>query len=157
MSASHPTTAPVAGLCRYCACQDESPCEAGGCAWSDDARTICSLCAESVHIAAELVAILGVVATNPKAGIRIATAKWERLALEQQRVLVLTCRATIEGIRDALLAALGDDAIAAGVELSIISGFLLERFSDQVTEDDSTSRAVIRLLEPHIGSRIVLP
>lgn len=145
-----------ADTCKFCDCTEAFPCE-GGCAWSDDARTVCTICAESARIAGELVAILGVVAANPKAGIRLATAKWELLPLEQQRLLVGTCRATIDGIRQALIDALAEDAIAAGVELNIISGFLLEKFADQVTDTDTTSSAVIRLLEPHIGSRIIMP
>lgn len=144
------------GTCRYCACQDATPCE-GGCAWADADETLCSVCAEAARITSELVQILGIVATNPKAAIRLSAARWELLSLEQQRVLVMTCRATIEGIRLALIDALGEEAVAAGVELNIISGFLLEKFQEQVTEDDTTSSAVLRLLEPHIGSRIVLP
>lgn len=151
-----PTVTPAAGTCRYCRCTEEQACD-GGCGWSDDAQTICTLCAESARIAAELVAILGVVATHPKAGIRLATAKWDLLPLEQQLVLVMTCRATIEGIRAAILEALGEDAVAAGVELNIITGFLLEQFPDKVTDADTASSAVMRLLQPHIGSRIVMP
>ena len=145
-----------ADTCRYCDCQEFAPCE-GGCAWANEDRTICSSCQAAVDIASELVKILGAVATNPKAGIRLATAKWELLPLAQQRLLVMTTRATVEGIREALLEGLGTDAVAAGVELNVIGDFLLERCPDQVGEEDSVSAVVLRLLDPHVGSRIVLP
>jgi hypothetical protein len=147
---------PVRGVCRFCACTEAEACD-GGCSWADDAQTICSTCQAAAEIAGELVSILGIVATSPGLSLRIATPKWERLTLDQQRVLVMTCRATVDGIRQALLEAMSADAVEAGIELNIISGFLLEKCSDQIAEDDTPSQAVIRLLSPHIGSRIVLP
>lgn len=144
------------GTCVYCACTEAQACE-GGCAWADATESICSSCAVAAAIAGELVAILGAIATNPKAGIRLATAKWDALPLAQQRVLVMTCRATIDGLRIALKDEMGLDADCAGVELSLITGFLLERCPDAIGPEDSASDVVIRLLEPHIGSRIVLP
>jgi hypothetical protein len=39
---------PIAGMCRYCRCTERRAC-AGGCAWLDSARTVCSnpACGES--------------------------------------------------------------------------------------------------------------
>lgn len=39
---------PDAGICRGCGCTDEHACE-DGCAWADDAHTLCSRCAEAAE------------------------------------------------------------------------------------------------------------
>jgi hypothetical protein len=50
-----------------------------------------------------------------------------------------------------------EEAAEAVIELNVISGFLLERCPDKLGPEDTASDVVIRLLEPHVGSRIVLP
>lgn len=144
------------GICQFCGCREHAACE-GGCAWANAEETICTRCAAAVDIASELVTILGVIAAAPKSGMRLATARWELLPLEQRRTLVQTVRATVEGIQQALHEALEADVQEAIVELNAISGFLLERCPDRVGDEDTTSDVVIRLLEPYVGSRIVLP
>lgn len=145
-----------ADTCKYCGCQEFSPCE-GGCAWADENKNLCTVCAHAAQLAGELVVILGAVAANPRLGIRLATAKWEALTLEQQRQLVMTMRATVDGIRSAIFDAIADDQITAAVELNVITEFLLEKCPDQVGDEDSVSDVVMRLIEPHIGSRVVIP
>jgi len=145
-----------AGTCKFCLCTERRPCD-GGCAWVNPDQDICTQCQAAVDIATELVQILGVVAANPKAGLRLATPRWEALTLDQQRVLVMTCRATVDGIRQALVEAMSADAVEAAIEINTITGFLLEKCGDQVGEDDSVSDVVLRLLSPHVGSRIVVP
>jgi hypothetical protein len=145
---------PVA--CLYCGCTEHAPCD-GGCAWANAEETICTVCQAAVDIAAELVTILGVVAANPKAGLRIHSAKWTALTVDQQRVLVMTTRATIDGIRAALLESIAEDAVAAALELNVITGWLLEKAPEAIGVEDTASDVVIRLLAPHVGSRIVLP
>lgn len=142
--------------CTWCGCTEDQACE-GGCGWADDAHTICSACAGPREIAIELVKILGAVVTNPKAGMRAAAGTWDELTTEQQHMLVETCRATVEGIRLACLGAVELQAQEAVIEFNAITTFLLEKCPDQVGDDDTLSQVVVRLLEPHVGSRIILP
>lgn len=147
------------GVCRFCGCSETQPCD-GGCSWSGDDQTLCSSCAAAVDLASDFVRILGVVTATPKAGLHRITATWSALSLAQQQLLVMTCRATTDAIQQALLEALDvipDDAVTASIELSILTRFLLDRLPQAIGEDESVSEVVIRLLEPHIGSRIVLP
>lgn len=146
----------AAGTCRFCGCTDAEACD-DGCRWVDTGQTTCSICHFAAGLAGELVAILGVVAAHPTAGIRLSTTTWQELPLEQQRVLVMTCRGVVEGIRDVLLETVRDEGVEAAIELSTIGRFLVERCPEAVAGDTSMSEVVIRLLEPHIGSRIVLP
>lgn len=39
---------PRAGICRVCGCTQSHPC-AGGCAWTDDTRTLCTACARKAR------------------------------------------------------------------------------------------------------------
>lgn len=145
------------GICTHCSCTEHNPCS-GGCAWTDDDRTVCTQCAAAVDIASELVKILGAVAAHPKAGIRLATARWELLPPEQQRTLVMTMRATVDGIRQALLDQLTEEAVVAAIEFNAIQGFLLERCPHELERDEERlSDVVMRLLDPHVGGRIVMP
>jgi hypothetical protein len=146
----------VMKTCIYCGCSEAEACE-GGCAWADETQTVCSICASAAQTAAELVKILGVVLTK-HVGATVAFAEWDQFATEQQRLLVMTCRATVDAIRDGLLQALGEDAVEAQMEVAVLARFLLARCPEELQEEnEGLSDVVIRLLEPHIGSRIVLP
>lgn len=144
-----------AGTCQYCGCTEAEACD-GGCSWADSTHTICSRCMTPADIAVDLVRILGSVLA-PSRGLASAGPSFDVLPEEQRRVVVATCRAAVEAIRLALLEALTDDNLQAAVELNVIANFLLEKCPDQVlNEDEALSQVVIRLLEPHVGSRIVL-
>lgn len=146
----------TSGTCRFCSCQEHTPCE-GGCSWADDARTICTQCEYAAAVARELVKILGVLATNPKAAIRLTTAKWELLEHASQQALVMTVRATVEGIRGAVAEMMTADAIDAVVELNAIAGFMFEHCPEELAgEGEQLSDVVRRLLTPHVGKRVVL-
>ena|ERR1051325_7828921 len=147
----------MAGTCRYCSCTDEEACD-GGCSWADESRSICSTCAVTLDIAKHLVTVFGAVVASPKAKLQTSVeARWEALTDEQQKVLVFSCRGVMEAIRDGLRAGLDDDALANRQEIETIADFLLEHADacDNGT-DESISAIVIRLLTPHVGSRIVL-
>lgn len=136
-----------AGTCRICGCTDEAACE-GGCSWADAAQTLCSLCLEAALIATQFVDVIGAVMATRK-----LPPTWKALSAAQQQLLVMTCRATAEAIQEGLQE--GFDSGPAQ-ELAAIVEFLQ---SHQVTAPDaeSISATVIRLLQPHIGSRIILP
>lgn len=145
----------MAGTCVHCACTETTPC-AGGCAWADPERTICTVCATAAETARELVRVLGITATEAT-GLRLATARYDLLPLAQQTILVTLCRAMVDAIRDGLLEALHDEATAAIRESDRLSGFLLEHFAAQIGEEETTVDVVTRLLTPQIGKPYVLP
>jgi hypothetical protein len=144
------------GVCRFCACQEHSPCE-GGCAWTDASQTLCTACLGAVAILIELVKELGVTAAKPRHGIHVARADWEKLALEQQRILVGVCRRWLDGVERMIAADFSARAIENGEDLDGLAAFLLERCPDELRGDESPVAVVIRLLEPHLGGRIVMP
>ena len=142
------------GLCRYCACSETNPC-IYGCAWTDDTRTLCSVCADAVGTARALVDAAGVaIATE---GIRLVTSSFDRLPLERQAILVKTCRELVDSVREGIALALNDEAIEAVRQVDTISGFLLEHFPQEVGDDDTAADVIARVLTPHIGSRIIVP
>jgi uncharacterized protein with PhoU and TrkA domain len=150
----------MSGLCRYCSCRDETPCE-GGCAWVDADQTLCSVCFAAAEIAEHVVTVLGRVLTmkqHLKQTGSVAVS-WDELEVKDRRLLVMACRATVEAIREGLAVAIGADAVAATVELTTITDFLLDTCPEQVdlAADESVSAIVMRLLEPHVGHRIVVP
>jgi hypothetical protein len=146
----------TAGVCRYCRCTEAQACD-GGCSWADASETICSRCQAALEIAGELVSILGVIEANPKSGLRLTHGSWDALIPDQQRLLVLACRTMVDGLSAAILEGFNLEAMDAGIELNIISNFLLEQCPEQLTEDEAVSQVVVRLLQPHLGNRIVLP
>lgn len=144
----------IAGTCKFCGCQENAPCEFG-CGWADDDQTLCTQCEYSATVARELVKILGIINT-PKAALRISTARFELLDHESQRVLVMTIRATVEGIRTSVAEVLTTDAVEAVVEMNAIAGAVLEFCPTELGEDDQLSDVVRRVLERHAEKRIHL-
>lgn len=142
--------------CQYCRCTEAQACD-GGCAWANPEETICTLCASAAETASELVRVLGAVVDQAKVGMSLAFLVWEQLTLEQQRVMVMTCRATVDAIRQALLETMAEEVLEANAEITLIANFLTEKCRPQLDEEETVSANVIRLLEPHVGSRIVLP
>lgn len=142
--------------CVYCGCSEAQACD-GGCSWSNPEQTICTLCASAAETAAELVRVLGAVVDQAKVGMSLAFLVWEQLTLEQQKVMVLTCRAVVDTVRVGILEAIGEEAQIAVGELHLLTQFVLEKCPDQIRDEDALSDVVIRLLEPHVGSRITLP
>jgi len=144
------------GTCRFCGCQEADPCE-GGCAWTDETRTLCTACVPAEAFIRDFIPILGAVERNAKAPVRVVIDRWDALTLKSQRVLVMVTRAMMDVLRDALLDDITDETIRAGAELNAISGYLMEHCRDEMRPGDTLSGLVIRLLEPHVGNRIVLP
>jgi hypothetical protein len=142
--------------CRFCSCSNETPC-AGGCAWTDETRTVCSQCQAAVDVAEKLIAVLGQVITRQMPKRRLALPTWADLELPEQQLLVMACRATVDAIQEALLEGMTVDAVSAGIELNALEGYLLERYPEELQTDEPTSAIVMRLLEPHVGARIVVP
>jgi len=146
----------MAGTCRYCGCTEAAGC-VGGCSWEDATQTLCSICAAAAKTATELVQILGVVLTK-HIGATVAFTDWAQFTEDQQRLLVMTCRATVDAIRDGLMQALGEDAVESQMEVTVLTRFLMYRCPEELHhEDEGLSDVIIRLLEPHVGSRIVVP
>lgn len=146
----------MAGTCRFCTCTDTDGC-AGGCNWADAEHTVCSLCLAAGEIA-ELVWTV-VVAVGPRARppIPLAPIPWEALAFEQQQLLVMGCRRTVEGFRDTLRDELADDAFAVATDFGVIGNFLEQHFPEALTDEaEPLSAILIRLLTTHVEKRIVL-
>jgi hypothetical protein len=146
-----------AGTCRFCSCIETRPCD-GGCAWTDDTRTLCTACLAAATIAMELVRILGIVSATPKADVHLTKAgSWDGITLEQQRGLVLACRTYLAGVNQVLETELGEQARDNAEELDVIASFMLDKCPDELTrEGEPLSAIVVRLLTPHVGKRVVL-
>ena len=136
-----------AGTCRHCGCTAERPCD-GGCAWTDDTRTLCSRCAFGEQVAR---VFLEAIQAVPRPG-HIGPSD------PLPSVFVMTCRAVMEAVREEFLAAIGEEAASAAVELGQLAAFLYERFPTEMETADAADKrvvdVVVRLLEPR---RIVLP
>jgi hypothetical protein len=147
------------GTCVYCGCTETTPCE-GGCAWADDSQTLCTVCLGAGAVAIELIAALGIVAAKPDAKLRLTKpSTFDALDIEAQRQIVGTCRRWLDAIQLHVAGELGERAIANGEELDVITAFLLEHCPEELARvpDQSLGQVVIRLLEPQVGRRIVLP
>lgn len=98
------------GVCRYCCCEDHTPC-LFGCAWTDDTRTLCTAC-RSAEVLAEVclrVQAAAVRQTFPPIGL--VTSAWSGLVFEQRQILVMAMRMVREEIaRQVLEAQLGQEA-----------------------------------------------
>lgn len=144
------------GLCTFCGCSDTNGCE-GGCAWANEDHTLCSYCAAAIQIAQRLVEIFGKVAPRARPPIALPAPSWDDLILDQQQLLVMACRRTVEAFKESLLEEMTADGIGAMLELHRIGDFLAASCPEEIREDETRSEAVARLLGPHVGSRIVLP
>lgn len=69
----------------------------------------------------------------------------------------MACRRIAEATREALIDELSEDAVGAIVAVNSLAQFLTERCPQGLTADEPIPDVVIRLLTPHVGSRIVLP
>lgn len=124
----------------------------------DDDETLCSECSRAEEIARAIVEVFSRLSALKHPRLPIPPASpWEAFTLEQRRGLIMTCRGTVEAFRDGLFAAMTQDAVEAIEQLNRLQDFVDERQPDAVREGEDLAAALIRLLEPHIGSRIVLP
>lgn len=157
MELDQPETADdlVAGVCRFCRCEELKPCD-GGCAWTDETQTLCTTCLNAVAVLQVIVQALGIFAAKPKHGIHISKARWDALELQEQRGLVMQFRLWIDQVQDHLAAEMGETAQANAEEMDAIASFLLEQ-EVQVEAEETLSAVVIRLLGPQVGSRIIVP
>jgi hypothetical protein len=149
----------VSGTCRYCTCTDDRACE-GGCSWADDAHTVCSHCQAAKEIAEKVVEVLGHLTVLRHLKTARAPAEgvtWTDLDTKSQRLLVIACRGTVEGYRDAIVSTMTEDAVTAIHELNVILDFLEASCpAADLRDEESVADTVIRLLAPHVGSRIVV-
>lgn len=144
------------GSCRFCQCTETAACE-GGCSWADDARTVCSQCASAAAIADTFLLAL---ARVPVAEGHVPVARFSSFSVETQTALVTTCREVSASWVTATADALSDDAqdaLAAAAELDRIALYLATRARHELRDRESISGMVMRLLEPHVGSGLVLP
>jgi hypothetical protein len=145
----------TAGICRHCGCSETNPC-IYGCAWTDDTRTLCTVCSDVVDTARELVTAAGVQIGG--SGIRLVTTDFDKLPLERQTILVKACRELVDSVRDGIALAMNDEAIEAIRAMDRLSGFVLEHVPEaEIGAEETAIDVAMRLLQPHLGSRIVLP
>jgi hypothetical protein len=143
----------VAGSCRFCGCTEEAACP-GGCAWTDDSQTLCSQCLTVVDVAIAFVDALGVVMTGPQALTRRRESAWAALSIEAQRQLVSALSTHLEDVYDEIAQSIMDEAF---LDSRTILEFLQARCPEQLDHDkEPLGQLVVRLLEPHVGSRLVL-
>jgi hypothetical protein len=146
----------MAGTCMFCVCTDDASCE-GGCCWANDDHTVCSLCAAALTLAELAFTIVGQVGPRARPPIPLEAITWDALTFEQQQLLVMACRRTVESQQETLIEILGEDAVAMATDAGILTDFLEQHFPGAVVDDDEPlSAVVIRLLTPHVEKRIVL-
>lgn len=144
------------GECTFCACTERAPC-AGGCAWTDETRTLCTACLEARGLAAQLLEIVVIAGKRSRPFLSFGgDVTWDTLAGDQAQLLVMAVRAVLERVQQAL-AELDDTAVAAIGECDRIHAFLLAHCPEQLRDETSLGEVVTRLLEPHVGSRIIVP
>lgn len=143
------------GTCRVCSCTDANACE-GGCSWADDAQTICTLCLDASELAAKVLGILGQLGPRMRPPIVLPSPAWPDLTFEQQQLLTMAHRRIVEANREMLLEEISQDAINAMISQRAIVQFLAEHCPQHLVADEPVDELVIRLLEPHVGSRVVL-
>ena len=78
------------GTCKFCGCTDAQAC-AGGCAWIDESRTICTRCDSAESVALAYTALFEAVARQAWRGLSPA---------EAQAIVVLGSRRLIEFQRE---------------------------------------------------------
>lgn len=146
----------IAGTCRYCVCTDAVGCEAG-CSWTDDTQTLCSLCQDAEDLAQKVVDLFGRVGPMLRPPAALPAPAWADLIFEQQQVLVMAHRRIVEATRETLIEEVSEDAIGAMVACRSLAKFLTSHCPQHLEGDEPIEDVVIRLLEPHVGSRIVMP
>lgn len=146
----------ISGTCQYCACTDDRGCE-DGCSWMDDTHTLCSLCHGAQELAIRVLAIFGAVGPLLRPPVALPVPAWTDLTGDQQQVLVMAHRRTAEAMRDALMEGMTDEAIDAIVATRGLLQFLTTHCPQALRDDEPLELTVIRLLEPHVGRRIVIP
>jgi hypothetical protein len=145
----------VAGACRFCGCQEDTPCP-GGCAWTDESQTLCTHCLTLVEVAITFVDALGVAMSGPRSLMRSQVSAWTALSIAAQRQIVAALHTHLEDTYDEIAQSIMDEAF---LDSRAITEFLDARCPEELEKDDTEplGAIVIRLLEPHVGSRLVLP
>lgn len=151
---------PTTGTCRYCECTDDKACEVG-CAWADDAHTVCTVCQTAVTVAETFLTVFNEVRFRERPQ-RLADrdVTWAALTPHHQRVLVMCTRAVCESWVETNLAQISEEAmehLAAANELGIIATFLATKAPHELRAHETVSQMVTRLLEPHVGTGLILP
>lgn len=141
------------GTCRYCHCEDDTPC-AGGCAWTDDRQTQCTACLEAETLAEMCVRVLSVAAAEGKRPIPLVTSAWLSLSFDQKQLLVMTVKQITERLTQSIVGEIEEATRDGLIELDTIAGFLAESRAEDLVEGESISETVCRLLGK---SRIIFP
>ena len=151
---------PTTGVCKFCECTDEQACEVG-CAWADAEHTVCTLCNTAVTVAGSFLTVFNEVRFRERPQ-RLADrdVTWSALSPHHQRVLVMVTRAVCESWVETNLLQLSEEAIenlAAANELGLIAELLATKAPHELREGETVSQMVTRLLEPHLGTGLILP
>lgn len=148
--------AATAGTCVYCTCTDARPCE-GGCGWADDAHTVCTVCFLAGELAQRVVAVYAALGPRLRPPAVLPITSWDALTFQQQQVLVMAHRRIAEAMRETILEEFSDEAIAALAGQRALLQFLHTHVPQALAGDEPIDQVAIRLLTPHVGSRIRLP
>lgn len=146
----------IAGTCQICGCTDDRACE-GGCGWADDDHTICTVCFLAGEVAEQVVTVFAQLGPRMRPPAPLASPVWTDLTFEQQQLLIMALRRVAEALRDTMLEELTLEAVDAMNGVRLIRQFLAQHCPQHLHEDEPLEAVVVRLLEPHVGSRIVLP
>lgn len=144
--------------CVYCLCNDTALCESG-CSWVEDpaGRAICSSCADSEDVATRVWELILSLSPRAKPPIAVEAPVWADLGFPNQQLLVMAHKRLIERAYQAMGEELSDQAFAALLALQGITQFIHERAPQHLQDDRPIEEVVMQLLEPQLGSRIILP
>jgi hypothetical protein len=130
-----------AGTCRICGCQEQSAC-VGGCEWTDDTRTKCSVCEVRIGAAQIFLSVLGKV--NPAAAV-----DWGLLSARDQQALAMAAGAVME----LGLSAQGEGLETVVLEVRDLMNALADTYPAVIDALDQQPRSlkdiVLGLLEGH--------
>lgn len=146
----------MTGTCQFCGCTEQQACE-GGCGWADVAQTLCTRCELALQFARATLPVMAALAAKPPKDV----TDWTQLPADHQLALVAAFRQLSEGVRNHMLASVGDEVATAVVDLAALAHVLYEKFPDEMQKADADGLPVaavaIELLDRVSQSRIVLP
>ncbi len=129
------------GTCSICGCTDRASC-AAGCAWVDEACTLCSQCDRAIAIAKLFADVPPLWGDRP-------------FADRQARVMIT--RNILDNLTRVLEEALVEEEAAASAELTRLALALRERYPDQVDRAIETETSIVDIVLTLLGDkRIVL-
>lgn len=136
------------GTCQFCGCTETTPCP-GGCAWTDETQTTCSLCAQAIQLSQLFLGMIGQLRpAGPGWSWDMSSPFW---TWKQRRVFIMGARSILAGIPPPI------DLQVLRNELAGLIEALKERYPDKIAEAARLRQPLTDLVLELLGEkRIVL-